>query len=130
MKRETWLPATPASAALARAMVRAAGRDLDCGEVPLSELVLATSEAVANAVEHGGSCGTRNEIQVRIEQSAGELWVEVCDCGRFSAPVGPPDPCSQRGRGLPIIAAMVDRFEIMPGQERTRVRLGKRLATA
>jgi anti-sigma regulatory factor (Ser/Thr protein kinase) len=111
-------------------MVRAAGHDLDCGEGPLSDLVLATSEAVANAVEHGGGCDTCREIQLLLEANAGELSVEVSNCGRFSAPIAPPDGAGTRGRGLPIIAATVDRLEILLGHERTRVRLAKRLARA
>ncbi len=127
MKRETWLPSTPSSARRARTIVRAAGRDVDCEDVRLDDMVLATSEAVANAIEHGRR---DSSIRVRVETSAAELWVEVCNRGRFSAPAGQPDRGGRRGRGLPMIAATVDRLEIRLGHERTRVRLTKRLATA
>ena len=34
------------------------------------------------------------------------------------------------GRGIPIIAALADHFELLPEPDRTRVRFGKRLPVA
>ena len=34
------------------------------------------------------------------------------------------------GRGIPLIAAVSDVFEVVPGTGRTRVRIGKRVAAA
>jgi anti-sigma regulatory factor (Ser/Thr protein kinase) len=109
-------------------------RGLDDGA--LWELTLATSEAVANAIQHGQGCRTpapgcdqRGAILLTIETTAEGLFVEVCDCGRFSAALKAPDLESVGGRGIPIIAAVVDHLELLPGADRTRIRFGK-LASA
>ena len=125
MQRETWLPAAPESATVARALVREAGRRAQLDGARLFELALATTEAIANAIDHGQACGERGEILLRIEPRKGGLRVEVCDCGRFSPPQV-RDEHSNRGRGLPIIRAMTDHLEILPGRDRTRVRFEKR----
>lgn len=137
MKRESWLPATPASVGAARAEVLEAAsavRGLDDDAV--WELTLATSEAVANAIEHGQGCRgrgaacERGEILLVIENTAEGLFVEVCDCGRFVAEMQTPALDSIRGRGIPIIAAVVDHLELLPTEDETRLRFGKRLTMA
>jgi anti-sigma regulatory factor (Ser/Thr protein kinase) len=129
--RESWLPAAPQSASLARALVRAAASELGIDGSTAWDLELATTEAVANAVEHGCGCGQdRGGIRLFIESFDGGLSVEVCDCGTFRGAVAPMDVMSQRGRGLPLIAAMVDQVELLPGGRQTRLRFTKRLAVA
>jgi anti-sigma regulatory factor (Ser/Thr protein kinase) len=138
VKRESWLPATPESVATARATVLEAGsglRGLD--ESALWELTLATSEAVANAIQHGegcrepaDSCDPRGAILLVVESEAEGLFVEVSDCGRFSAGMQALDLDSVGGRGIPIIAAVVDHLELLPTPDRTRIRFGKRVAVA
>ena len=127
MQRESWLPAEPESAAAARTLVRNAAGELGLGQAAVWDLLLATTEAVANAVMHGASCD-RDGIMLRIESGSDGLCVEVCDCGRFTPRVELPGPWALDGRGLPIIAAVSDHFEIEPTAEETRVRFGKRLA--
>lgn len=129
MKRESWLPAAPASAPEARAIVRAAASELRLDEPTTWDLMLATTEAVANAVEHGEPCVPRG-IYLGIETRDGTLGIEVRDCGCF-----PPDPRTRKpdkqgGRGMPIIATIMDKLEIAPSRNATRVRFEKRLATA
>ena len=128
MKRESWLPAAPESAPLARAIVHetaiACGLDADAAW----DLMLATSEAITNAILHGTAC--RKGILLRVLPSEDGLSVEVCDCGRFDAKPRPAAPDATHGRGIPIIAAVVDHFEVVPDEGRTRVRFGKRRALA
>lgn len=109
----------------------------DLDEGALWELTLATSEAVANAIQHGegcrepaDSCGPAGTILLVVESEADGLFVEVCDCGRFSAGMQTPDLESVGGRGIPIIAAVVDHLELMPTADRTRIRFGKRVSVA
>jgi hypothetical protein len=56
--------------------------------------------------------------------------VEVCNCGTFDADLRAPEPDALGGRGIPIIAALADHFELVPGATETRVRFGKRLPLA
>jgi anti-sigma regulatory factor (Ser/Thr protein kinase) len=131
MMRESWLPAAPESATQARALVRAAASELGLDGAAAWDLQLATTEAVANAVEHGCGCvHAGNGIRLCIEAHDGALHVEVCDCGTFRAPTAPMDPMAQGGRGIPLIAAVVDQVELLAGGQETRVRFTKRLATA
>jgi anti-sigma regulatory factor (Ser/Thr protein kinase) len=134
MMRESWLPARPESATRARALVQdaAAEQGLD-GDVTWS-LTLATSEAVSNAIIHGKPCSDGEKgILLRMLPWNGGLCVEVCDCGRFESAPLPPGPEASHGRGIPIIAAVVDLFEVVPDGPLTRVRFakaGRRLAAA
>ena len=56
MLRETWLPAAPESAPVARSIVRDASTEHGLDGGAAWDLMLATSEAVANAVLHGTAC--------------------------------------------------------------------------
>ena len=73
------------------------------------DVVLAASEALANAAEHG--LGGRPTETVRLRAAVDrradgrdDVVVTVHDRGRWRT----PDPLSDRGRGLRIIAALVD----------------------
>lgn len=123
MNRESWLPAAPESAAEARRIVRAAAaeRGLMGGDA-LWDLMIATSEAVANAVEHGRPCPD-GKILLRIDHMHDGLFVEVRDCGSFDAESSPLD--GSRGRGLPIMRAVTDAFELTRDPDGTRVRFRK-----
>jgi anti-sigma regulatory factor (Ser/Thr protein kinase) len=129
MKRETWLPATPSSAPEARAVVRSAASELRLDGSTTWDLMLATTEAVANAIEHGEPCDSRG-IYLRLEARDGTIGIEVCDCGCFPTVPVSPKPDQQGGRGMPIIATIMDKLEVAPSRDVTRVRFEKRLATA
>ena len=129
--RESWLPAAPESAPLARAIVREAAVEHGLDGESAWDLMLATSEAVANAVLHGTACDNGGQgILLRVQpwDDADGLCVEVCDCGQFEETPPPPGLDALHGRGIPIIVAVVDHFELVPDERLTRVRFGKRLA--
>jgi anti-sigma regulatory factor (Ser/Thr protein kinase) len=129
MKRETWLPAAPASAPEARAVVRAAASELRLDGSTTWDLMLATTEAVANAVEHGKPCDPRG-IYLGLEARDGTIGIEVRDCGCFPTEPRSRKSDQQGGRGIPIIAKIMDTLEVVPSTDITRVRFEKRLATA
>jgi serine/threonine-protein kinase RsbW len=113
---------------MARAIVRGAARELGLEGDITWELMLATTEAFANAVEHGAPCDPRG-IELRMEVEGGTLEVEIVDCGGcFPDVPRTSKPHGHGGRGLPIISAVVDHFEVVPQDGRTRVRFEKRLA--
>ena len=109
-------------------MVRAAASELRLDRSTTWELMLATTEAIANAIEHGEPCDPRG-ICLRLEASDAAIGVEVCDCGCFPAEPRSPKPAEQGGRGIPIIAKVMDKLEVIPSSRLTRVRFEKRLAT-
>ena len=84
------------------------------------DLMLATSEAVANAVQHG-KAWPNGSILVTTEPCPRGLRVEVTDCGSFDSTIEPTPLESESGRGLPIIAAVVDLLEVRNRDGRTLV---------
>jgi serine/threonine-protein kinase RsbW len=117
---ETLLPAVPDSVPRARALVRAAAGAPGIDADATWALMLATTEAVANAVEHGGGGG----IRLLIEWKDEGLCVEVHNHGPFRVELA-EDNKPKRGRGLSLIAEVVDRLHLEPGDERTFVRFVK-----
>ena len=94
------------------------------------DVVLATSEALANAAEHGsgGRSSERVHLSVRVEQDpdrGSEVVVRVTDTGRWQAATG----SSERGRGLTIARALVDEVVVETG-DGTSVLLRRRLGAA
>jgi anti-sigma regulatory factor (Ser/Thr protein kinase) len=112
---------------LARAFVRDAAVELELDGSTTWDIMLATTEAVANAIEHGAPCEPGG-IRVRVETNDGMVEVEVSDCGECFAPgAHTKKPDLQGGRGIPIIAAIMDHLEVVPDSGVTRVRFEKRL---
>jgi anti-sigma regulatory factor (Ser/Thr protein kinase) len=124
---ETWLPALPESASRARAIVREAASELPLDGEATWDLMLATTEAVANALEHGKPCDPRG-IRLRLERQNCGLDVEVGDCGCFSERNGRGKAQGEGGRGMRLIAAVMDRVEVVPEIGMTRVKFAKRVA--
>lgn len=129
MRRVTWLPATPASARAARSIVREAAAEAGLEGEPAWDLMLAATEAVTNAVQHG-KAWPNDCILLVTEPCPRGLWVQVCDLGTFDSALGPAPPEATSGRGMQIIAALVDRLEVRSGDGRTLVRFEKHRARA
>lgn len=85
------------------------------------DLVLAASEALANAAEHGSGrrTGERVTVRARVVPHPGgpDVVVQVQDHGRWRAPTA----SDERGRGLTIIGALVDDVVIEAGEGTTVV---------
>jgi serine/threonine-protein kinase RsbW len=128
MKRESWLPALPEGASQARAFVRDFAAELRLDGESTWELLLATTEAFANAVEHGSPCGSQG-ILLRLESEGARVGVEIQDCGgSFSGGAHSSKPSGLGGRGIPLIQAVTDALEVTPGAGATVVRFEKRVA--
>lgn len=85
-------------------------------------VLLAVGEAAANAVEHAYA----NEpglVSVRAAFVEDALVVDVVDGGRWK----PNEPREERGRGIRIMRALMDRIEIRTTQAETNVRFTLRL---
>jgi anti-sigma regulatory factor (Ser/Thr protein kinase) len=105
-----------------RASARAWLADVGVDAPTAYELVLAVSEACANAVEHPIARRSAS-MQVDGAVQAGELVVSVRDDGVWRSPAAPGD----RGRGLPIIRALVDDVEVVSSADGTELRLRRRV---
>ena len=120
MKRETWLPATPASAQAARSLVREAAAEAGLEGDLVWDLMLASTEAVSNAIQHGKPW-PNDCVLFATEPCPRGLRVEVCDLGSFDSALEPAPLEATSGRGMQIIAALVDRFEVRNGDGHTLV---------
>ena len=120
------IPADLVSIAVVRAAICAALRDRGWSEDACRRVVLAASEAVANAVEHGSEDGELVEVVYQIGDE--DAQVRVLDSGgaaRWTPPTDPPTPPSTatRGRGLSIISALAQNMEFRPAGHGTELRL-------
>jgi PAS domain S-box-containing protein len=74
-----------------------------------TDIVLAVNEACENSIEHGYCGQNRGKVRVTAEITGGQIQVRVVDSGLWKPP--PRGPGS-RGRGLPLLRALTDRFEL------------------
>jgi anti-sigma regulatory factor (Ser/Thr protein kinase) len=95
------LPPTIRSAVQARDFVSAAMRSWSCADTLTADVVLATSELVTNAIEHG-----RGQITVDIRMDDDRIVVRVSDEGSGTPVAINADVLSPRSRGLTIVAAL------------------------
>ncbi|GAC1436040.1 MAG: hypothetical protein NVSMB51_06630 [Solirubrobacteraceae bacterium] len=116
MRFETSFPTEPASVAAARAEVRTVARECGLAELKVEDVALAVSEAVTNAVMHARA----RTITLVAERGAGELLIIVGDDGTG---LTPRRDSPGLGLGLPIIARLAKRLEVISGKGRTEIRM-------
>lgn len=83
---------------------------------PTSRVLLAASEAISNAIDHGSPPG--GVVSVRLEADDAHAELVVRDQGRGDArlpvalPPPPPSPTSPHGRGLIIMDRLAEHLEL------------------
>jgi serine/threonine-protein kinase RsbW len=110
----------------ARAQIRRVLREEGWGGEAEEGVLLAASEALTNAIEHGSETGAI--VEMELEASPERVLLRVIDGGRrgSTAPLGPrpaPPPSSERGRGLLIMRALAERLEVREAGAGTELRL-------
>ena len=88
------------------------------GEPPRAAVVLATHEAVANAIQHAGA---PSPVVVRGDADGDGVVIEVSDDGHWKPPADPPS--EERGRGLTLIRSLVSDAQVWTGDRGTTVRI-------
>jgi anti-sigma regulatory factor (Ser/Thr protein kinase) len=87
-----------------------------------NDIVLACNEAFANAIEHAYGPGD-GSVEMVAALSDHEISITVRDFGRWREPRG-----NNRGRGLPLIEAVMDSLTVVKGdREGTVVRMVRKL---
>ena len=120
------LPAEPRCVHEARQFVDHAAAACGFEESARFDIQLATSEAVSNAIVHGGS-SSRGTIWISAVQEEDMLTFSVADSGTFVVHVDAEDPLAESGRGLAFMARVMDEVCIASGDDGTLVRFSKRL---
>ena len=121
-RQELRLQAEATELRRARGFADAAAAEFGLDEDSRFRFTLAANEAVANAIEHGSPCpdGT---VVLRVSTEREAICFEVHDSGSFEVDWSNRDPLSERGRGLPLMAALVDEVDLQPSAAGTVVRL-------
>jgi serine phosphatase RsbU (regulator of sigma subunit)/anti-sigma regulatory factor (Ser/Thr protein kinase) len=115
------LPADPSTLAELRVTLRDWLERAGANEEDVRDIVLATVEAAANAVEHAYGPGDAL-FELDAHSVGGEVTITVQDFGSWR---NESDP--HRGRGLGVMRAAMDGVEVNSETEGTRVRLRRRL---
>lgn len=117
------MPARPERLAGLRRRLRGWLAGIGAGDEETSDVLLACGEAAANAVEHAFA-GSPGELTVELRLAAGRvLTVRVADTGRWQQVPAPGD----RGRGLPLMRAVMESVDIERKETGTVVTLRRRL---
>ena len=117
-------PALPSALYEVRKFVREASEAAGLSPANTNDIVLAVSEACANAVLHSGS----TEIVVSWRRTGECVEVVIRDEGVFIRRVPIPEVDRTRGHGIPLMMALMDEVGVSEGSDRnpgTTVRLVK-----
>jgi anti-sigma regulatory factor (Ser/Thr protein kinase) len=115
------LPAVPVTAPFVRASLRAFAQSTGLDADRLFALQTAVGEAVANSIEHAyGPASDGGVVRVSAQRGSGDLTVWIEDDGQWRLE---GDSCETRGRGLPLMRALVDAVDIVSDGHSTTVRL-------
>jgi GAF domain-containing protein/anti-sigma regulatory factor (Ser/Thr protein kinase) len=119
------LDADPTVLAPMRQSLRGWLAAVGAGEDECYDVLVAATEAAANAVEHAyGPGDARFDVEARAVRGH-EVSVVVRDTGSWRPPRG-----QNRGRGTLLMQELMDEFEVTTGESGTEVRMSKRLAGA
>ncbi|HWF47095.1 MAG TPA: ATP-binding protein [Bryobacteraceae bacterium] len=132
---QTTLDSTLQSVDDAEAIVMSAAKDLGFEEDDQHQIGMAVRECMVNAVVHGNRYSKNKKVHLDIDSSGNSLIIVIGDEGAGFDINSLPDPLAsenilrQSGRGLLLIRAFMDDFDLHPRPGGgTEVRIVKRLA--
>ncbi len=105
------------------AAVQDLARELSCAQRWINDFSAALIEACSNAIEHGNKLSKNKTVRVVISLNGRQIVARVHDQGggfdydKYLSETTPPDPLSERGRGILIMRAFTDQvsYTINPG---------------
>lgn len=96
------------------AAVQDLAREMSCGQRWINDFSTALIEACSNAIEHGNKYSREKTVRVVINLNGRQIVAQIFDQGegfdyqKFLSATTPPDPLSERGRGILIMKAFTD----------------------
>jgi serine/threonine-protein kinase RsbW len=134
-KSNMTLDSTLESVEVAEEIVLKAARDLGIEEDDLGQIGMAIRETMVNAVVHGNRYNAKKRVHLSVETTPSSLIVTIGDEGEGFDMNALPDPLAeenllrQSGRGLLLIRAFMDDFDLHPRPGGgTEVRIVKNLS--
>jgi anti-sigma regulatory factor (Ser/Thr protein kinase) len=115
-----------------RRLVEDAAQKVGLNRPQISDLLTAVDEAAANAIRYGSPKGAESRVRLRCYGVPGGIAVEVKDEGRgfpVSGEPRMPAPDATGGRGLPLMIALADTFEVASTPHGTTVTLKKMVSS-
>ncbi len=111
----------------ARDWAAGAAADFGLAEEDRFQVRLATSEAVTNAILHG-SAADGGAVELQAREQGGALVFEVRDAGAAAVPDGPVERLIEGGRGLELVALVMDDVQLERHGDGSVLRYAKRRA--
>jgi serine/threonine-protein kinase RsbW len=131
------LDSTLDSVDIAEEAVLKEAEELGFEEDDLHKIGMSVRECMVNAVVHGNRYNARKKVHVMIQRTPDRLAVVIQDEGDGFDMAELPDPLANEnllrhsGRGLLLIQAFMDEFQIRPREPKgTEVKMVKILAKA
>lgn len=131
------LDSTLDSVDVAEEAVNKEAHEMGFDEDDLHKIGMSVRECMVNAVVHGNCYNARKKVHVMIQRSPERLAIVIQDEGEGFDLAELPDPLASEnllrhsGRGLLLIQAFMDEFEIRPRQPKgMEVKMVKNLAKA
>jgi serine phosphatase RsbU (regulator of sigma subunit)/anti-sigma regulatory factor (Ser/Thr protein kinase)/putative methionine-R-sulfoxide reductase with GAF domain len=118
--RARW-PANPGALADVRNLLRRWLYTHGAADAEAYDIVVAAQEACANVIEHAYGPGAAS-FELEADHDAGRISIVVRDHGRWRAPRG-----ENRGRGLPMMRALMDEVDVRESERGTEVVLTRTL---
>jgi signal transduction histidine kinase/DNA-binding response OmpR family regulator len=119
----TVLPATPAQIPIARGQLEHWLNSIAVVPRHERDILLATGEAVTNAIEHGSHNELRATVSVEAFLRQRTIAVTVSDTGQWVGDSSASLRSQGRGRGLTLISGLADRVDTVRTPAGTRVTL-------
>jgi anti-sigma regulatory factor (Ser/Thr protein kinase) len=88
-----------------------------------SDILLATGEAVTNAIEHGSGIDARKTVSIEAFVRGGTVTATVSDAGQWSGDSSASHRSMRRGRGLTMINGLADHVKTARTPDGTRITL-------
>jgi serine/threonine-protein kinase RsbW len=131
------LDSTLDSVDVAEEAVLKEAQELGFDEDDLHKIGMSVRECMVNAVVHGNRYNARKKVHVMIQRTSDRLAIVIQDEGDGFDMADLPDPLANEnllrhsGRGLLLIQAFMDEFQIRPREPKgTEVKMVKILAKA
>jgi anti-sigma regulatory factor (Ser/Thr protein kinase) len=126
---EVTFPAESAQLAPVRHRLRTWLGQLDIAPQVAQNVLVAAGEACANAIEHGHRSTPGERVSLTAFVTAEDLHLAVTDTGSWRTPrTSQGGTMRSRGRGLPLIRALMQRVTIDTGTTGTTVSMRMRIS--